>query len=275
LAIKNNFTKLIVEGDSQIIINLLRKILNGANPDRISPSWRLLHGLQIITDSLRPNLAIIPAHVRRKANQVADELANMGINWSESELLCNSALEPDHPILQQCIRKAGTMDAPPDGVLVEYHLAHDGGRLHANGARSHVTGSCHRPPPSCGFNSSNHDGKGVLMHQSLLICIFLWLCSWFPSIVSAGGLKGSPLRCHGRLMLEFPLVPGGSFHPRPSDLCCVHPMPNHKPRPRGRPRRGSPWRPRRPSISPPAPPPTAPPFTSRPSLTSLPLPFRR
>jgi ribonuclease HI len=80
LAIKNDFTKLIVEGDSQIIINLLRRILNGANPDRISPSWRLSHGLQIITDLLQPNLAVIPAHIRRKANQVADELTNMGIN---------------------------------------------------------------------------------------------------------------------------------------------------------------------------------------------------
>jgi hypothetical protein len=59
---------------------LLRRILNGANPDRISPSWRLSHGLQIITDLLQPNLAVIPAHIRRKANQVADELANMGIN---------------------------------------------------------------------------------------------------------------------------------------------------------------------------------------------------
>jgi ribonuclease HI len=118
LAIENNFTKLTVEGDSLIIINLLRKILNGASLVRISPSWRLLHGLQIIFDSLRSNLTIIPAHVRRKVNQVADDLANMGISWSKSELLCNSALEPDHPILQQCIRKAGMMDAPPDGVIV-------------------------------------------------------------------------------------------------------------------------------------------------------------
>jgi len=45
LAIKNNFTKLIIEGDSQVIIDLLCRILNGANPDRISPSWRLSHGI--------------------------------------------------------------------------------------------------------------------------------------------------------------------------------------------------------------------------------------
>jgi hypothetical protein len=38
LAIEHNFTKLIVEGDSQIIINLFSRLLNGADPKRISPS---------------------------------------------------------------------------------------------------------------------------------------------------------------------------------------------------------------------------------------------
>ena len=116
LAIENNFTKLIVEGDSQIIINLLRRILKGANPERISPSWRLLHGMQIISDSLRPNVTLIPAHVRRKANLVADDLANMGINRGEPGFICNSDLEPNHPLLQHCIHKAKEMDASPDGV---------------------------------------------------------------------------------------------------------------------------------------------------------------
>jgi hypothetical protein len=44
----------------------------------------------------------------------------MGTNWSGPELLCSSALDPDHPILQQCIRKSGMVDAPPDGVLVQH-----------------------------------------------------------------------------------------------------------------------------------------------------------
>jgi ribonuclease HI len=118
LATKNNFAKIIVEGDSQIIIGLLRRIINGANPDRISPSWRLSHGLKIIADLVQPNQAIIPTHVRRKANQVVDELANLGTNWSGPELHCDSARDHDHPILQQCIRKAELVDVPPDGVLV-------------------------------------------------------------------------------------------------------------------------------------------------------------
>jgi ribonuclease HI len=36
---------IIVEGDSQIVIHLLCHLLNGADPEKISPSWRLMNGL--------------------------------------------------------------------------------------------------------------------------------------------------------------------------------------------------------------------------------------
>jgi hypothetical protein len=134
LATDHNFTQLIVEGDSQIIINLLSRLLNGADPERISPSWRLSHGLKTITDLLQPNQAVIPAHIRRSANQVADELANLGVNWDGPELLCKTSLTPDHPILQQCIRKAGEVDKPPDGVIVPTTWRTEGERRSQQGS---------------------------------------------------------------------------------------------------------------------------------------------
>jgi hypothetical protein len=118
LASEHGFHNLVVEGDSQIIINMLQRILNGANLDKVMPSWRLSHGLQLLTNLLIPTQAIIPSHVRRQANQVADELANIGTTWTGSDLLCISALEPEHPTLQHCIRKAATVDSPPDGVVL-------------------------------------------------------------------------------------------------------------------------------------------------------------
>jgi len=60
----------------------------------------------------------------------------MGTNWSGPELLCNSTLEPDHPILQQCIRKGGMMDVPPGWGVSGVHLAHDGGRLQPLGHKA-------------------------------------------------------------------------------------------------------------------------------------------
>jgi hypothetical protein len=44
LARDHGFTKLIVEGDSQLIINILRRMLNGVPPDKLAPSWRLSLG---------------------------------------------------------------------------------------------------------------------------------------------------------------------------------------------------------------------------------------
>jgi hypothetical protein len=91
---------------------------------------------------------------------------------------------------------------------------------------------------------------------TLGLCIVLWRCYLLRFIVSVAGSFGSPL-----------LQPWPSFDcaywssaapliPQPGDHSCAHPMPKHKERLRGRPRRGSPWRPRRPSFSPPASPPT-------------------
>jgi len=72
----------------------------------------------MITNLMKPTQELIPTHVRRKANQVADEMANIGTTWTGPELLCTYALDLKHPILQQCIRKDGLVDTPPDGVIL-------------------------------------------------------------------------------------------------------------------------------------------------------------
>jgi hypothetical protein len=38
----HNINQLIVEGDSQVIISLVSKIIHGSNPSKVSPRWRLL-----------------------------------------------------------------------------------------------------------------------------------------------------------------------------------------------------------------------------------------
>ena len=44
MAIDKGHQKVILEGDSQIIIRLIKRILHGCDPEKISPSWRL-HGI--------------------------------------------------------------------------------------------------------------------------------------------------------------------------------------------------------------------------------------
>jgi ribonuclease HI len=63
LASEHGFNNLVVEGDSQSIINMLRRILNGANLNKITPSWRLSHGLQMLTNLMKPTQTIITTHV--------------------------------------------------------------------------------------------------------------------------------------------------------------------------------------------------------------------
>ena len=149
LANEHNFTKLIVEGDSLVIINLFKRILNGADSYQISPYWRLSHGLKTIMNLLQPNQALIPSHIRRKANQIADDLANLGMNWDGPKLLCQASLNLLHPIHQHCKHKATVVDKAPDQVMVrdtwQNEEAHTGQR-----GEGHVTDPCQaQPPPPC------------------------------------------------------------------------------------------------------------------------------
>jgi hypothetical protein len=66
IAHAQGYHQLIVEGDSQVILNLFGKILNGADPDKISPCWHLSLGLSTIATLIRPHLALIPSHIKGK-----------------------------------------------------------------------------------------------------------------------------------------------------------------------------------------------------------------
>jgi len=80
VTIDNHFNRSIVEGYSQIIIQLITKILHGEHPLEISPSWRLTGLLEDLGSLLSPNLTIIPSHVKREANKVPDFLENEGVD---------------------------------------------------------------------------------------------------------------------------------------------------------------------------------------------------
>jgi hypothetical protein len=77
-----------IKGDSQVILNLFRKVLNDVDPEKISHCWQISHGLRTISMLLQPNQDFIPSHVRRKVNQIVDELANIGMEREGPYLLC-------------------------------------------------------------------------------------------------------------------------------------------------------------------------------------------
>jgi ribonuclease HI len=49
-----NLQPLIIEGDSKVIISLATKIINGTDPEKITPSWRLLGPLSFLQALLHP-----------------------------------------------------------------------------------------------------------------------------------------------------------------------------------------------------------------------------
>jgi ribonuclease HI len=63
MALDQNLTCLILEGYSEIIIELATKILNGRDLGKITPSWHLLGPLYSFQTLLRPSLTLTPSHI--------------------------------------------------------------------------------------------------------------------------------------------------------------------------------------------------------------------
>jgi ribonuclease HI len=116
LAISLPSPKVILEGDSQVILQLITKILHGGNPQKISPSWRLAGLLEDFKNLCRSSLSIIPSHVKRKANGVADYLANEGVQRQLESTIWDAQSLATSDIPQHCQHLADKDFLPPDGV---------------------------------------------------------------------------------------------------------------------------------------------------------------
>jgi ribonuclease HI len=115
-AIAKGHQRIILEGDSQIIIRLVTRILHGCNPDKITPSWRL-HGLLAdFGHYLQPHLSITTSHIKREANKVADRLANEAIEKGEEHVSWEGPGSPAPEILTCCQALANSDLHSPDGV---------------------------------------------------------------------------------------------------------------------------------------------------------------
>jgi len=76
----HDFFPLIVEGDSQILINMVNKILQGTPSYKVGSSWRLEKRLELIENWLSTHSDINFKHSHKNGNKVADLLANIGVD---------------------------------------------------------------------------------------------------------------------------------------------------------------------------------------------------
>jgi len=76
ILVDSNSHNVIIEADLELIIRASKKISNGISLDKVLKHWKLLQVFYHIYSYLRTLKTVIFAHVKRKANMLADRLVN-------------------------------------------------------------------------------------------------------------------------------------------------------------------------------------------------------
>jgi ribonuclease HI len=79
-------TNAIVEGDSTLVINTVKRLQNGTRVGKIHRHWRLAHSLQKIQEHLQTGTTVELRWVRRSTNGLVDRIANEGVSKEGLEL---------------------------------------------------------------------------------------------------------------------------------------------------------------------------------------------
>ena len=79
LAHQHNFHPIIIEGDFQILIQMVTQIQLGTTASRVATSWRLAASLELTEKWMKNRRATSFIHVKRENNKVADILENIGV----------------------------------------------------------------------------------------------------------------------------------------------------------------------------------------------------
>lgn len=72
--------KLYIEGDSNLVIETIRKLNNWKAWEQVAKSWRMVGLIQDLTESMNYIEYKVIHHVRREGNRAVDHLANWGCN---------------------------------------------------------------------------------------------------------------------------------------------------------------------------------------------------
>jgi ribonuclease HI len=83
---REGMTNAIVEGDSALVINTVRKLQNGTRIGKIQRHWRLAYLLKKIQEHLRTGITVELRWVRRSTNGLADRIENEGVENEGPEL---------------------------------------------------------------------------------------------------------------------------------------------------------------------------------------------
>lgn len=102
LAQQHNFQPVVIEGDSQIFINMANQLLTGSPASKVANNWRMADHLELIEQWLRTNRAITFNHVKREGNKVANLLANKAVDSDQVLQSGSLIILNDNSLIQPC-----------------------------------------------------------------------------------------------------------------------------------------------------------------------------
>lgn len=106
ILVDSNSHNVIIEADPELIIRAANKICNGTSPDKVSKHWRLSQVFHRIYTHLQTLKIVSFVHVKRKANMLADRLANEGVTNKERDAQHVWELLPPGKLLEDYLCQA-------------------------------------------------------------------------------------------------------------------------------------------------------------------------
>lgn len=100
--IDSNSQNIIIEADSELTINLVKKIGTGSAPDKVSNHWRLVQVYHRIQSHLRILRTLSFVHVHRNTNKLVDQLANEGVLCTKDNQSCPWESVPIGKLREDC-----------------------------------------------------------------------------------------------------------------------------------------------------------------------------
>ena len=76
MAIWHGWLPLILEGDSQVILQMATKLMQGKLVSKPADNWKMTHSLELLRILLQRHFEVQIHHVRRKDNKLVDLVAN-------------------------------------------------------------------------------------------------------------------------------------------------------------------------------------------------------
>ena len=92
----------ILEGDSQVILQMAEKLLKGKQVHKVADNWRLIHNLDLLQTKLLNLSDVKIHHVKRKTNSLADLLANHGVEKGQEIELALWSNKRDEYLWEKC-----------------------------------------------------------------------------------------------------------------------------------------------------------------------------